>query len=184
MSYHSCMVNPSKPQMKSLKSGAGIKLSNKNMSGSHELFLTKAQLGRLEKAGAAGKGIAVKLSKTQLNHHRKRGAGWFDTLKSVVSNPIVQDIGRWGVNKAITKFGGSLDKIGAQVRKKHGEGAYNKLQHHIHGSGWFDTFKDIISNPIVQDLGQFAVKKGISMLGGKIRKVAKKKAGSFRGGKC
>ena len=34
------------------------------------------------------------------------------------------------------------------------------------GSGWFDTFKSVISNPIVQDLGQFAVKKGISMLGG------------------
>ena len=70
--YHPYKVNLSKGQKSKLgrafkaNSALTLRLSAKQTSGNDELMLTANQIKRIAKAAALGKGVEIKISKTQI----------------------------------------------------------------------------------------------------------------------
>jgi hypothetical protein len=127
-------------------------------------------------------------SAKQLAHHKKVGAGWFDSIMNTADrlyqSPIVKDLGSFAGNQIMKKLGSGMDQFCDEVEAKHGLGMRRQMEAHIHGSGFFDTIKDIFSNPIVQDIGKFGIGQIGKLLGGNLGgaliKHRKSMGGSFR----
>jgi len=107
--------------MTDLALGDAITLSPKHFSGDVVFKLTTAQLKKIEKAMAAGKGCQLKLSAAQIRHMAQKGSGRFtDYLRSGVNAGVslLKPIVRAGVAKGIdmgTDF--VTGKISDQVKK-------------------------------------------------------------------
>ena len=56
-----------------------IRLSNNELTGSDQLFLTKTQIKKIQKAKTLGKDVDIKISKTQLRHVVRKGGSLFTT---------------------------------------------------------------------------------------------------------
>jgi len=83
MVYHAVTIGPTQAQMASLASGDSTHIPSKNIQGDIPFHLTTAQLKRLEKAHASGKGCLIKLSPAQVKLMAQRGSGRFtDFLKA------------------------------------------------------------------------------------------------------
>ena len=54
-----------------------IRLARNELSGPHELMLTKTQINRLKKAMSQGRGSDIKISKTQIRKAVKHGGSLF-----------------------------------------------------------------------------------------------------------
>ena len=54
------------------KSAIVLRLSFGELSGPDELFLTKTQIGKIQKANKAKKGVDLKISKKQISHVVKK----------------------------------------------------------------------------------------------------------------
>jgi hypothetical protein len=163
--YHHHGVTLSKAQCKILAKGGKIKLLHKNLSGKHPVHLTHTQMNKLSRCHKAGKGSMLHFSAKQAKHNIKKGGGFWDTISSIASNPIVQKIGSFAVDQGIKRLGG---KVGRKRKSKSGK----------KGKGFFSTLSNIASNPIVQRIGSFAVDQGIKRLGGKAGRKRKSRSGS------
>jgi hypothetical protein len=172
MAYYPHGVQLSMPQMKSLKKGSSVKLSAANLSGPHMLHLTKLQSNRIQRAMTKGCGMTVGLSAKQLAHHKKMGGGWFDSILNTADrlyqSPIVRDLGSLAGKHIMKKLGSGLDDFCDDIEQEHGPMMRQRVEDHIHGSGFWDTLKDIVSNPIVQDIGKFGINQGLKFLGGNV----------------
>ena len=84
--YHPYKVNLSEGQKKKLgrafKANCAItlRLSGNQTSGSDELMLTANQKKRIAKAAALGKGVEIKISKTQIRKVMKQGGSLFSAI--------------------------------------------------------------------------------------------------------
>ena len=84
--YHPYKVNLSKGQKSKLgrafkaNSALTLRLSAKQTSGNDELMLTANQIKRIAKAAALGKGVEIKISKTQIRKVVKQGGGLFSAI--------------------------------------------------------------------------------------------------------
>ena len=84
--YFSYGVNLSKNQMEKLskaymnRSPITLRLEKSDLSGSDELMLTKTQIGRIQKAMNSGKGVDLKISKTQIRRVARHGGSLWGTL--------------------------------------------------------------------------------------------------------
>ena len=84
--YHQYKVNLSKGQKDKLgrafkaNSAITLRLSGNQTSGSDELMLTANQKKRIAKAAALGKGVEIKISKTQIRKVVKQGGSLFSAI--------------------------------------------------------------------------------------------------------
>ena len=84
--YHPYKVNLSKGQKSKLgrafkaNSALTLRLSAKQTSGNDELMLTANQKKRIAKAAALGKGVEIKISKTQIRKVMKQGGSLFSAI--------------------------------------------------------------------------------------------------------
>ena len=62
------------------KSAIVLRLSLGELSDPGERFLTKTQIGKIQKAKTAKKGVDLKISKTQMSHVVKKGGSLFTSL--------------------------------------------------------------------------------------------------------
>ena len=84
--YHPYKVNLSKGQKSKLgrafkaNSALTLRSSAKQTSGNDELMLTANQIKRIQKAASQGKGVEIKISKTQIREVMKQGGSLFSAI--------------------------------------------------------------------------------------------------------
>lgn len=103
MAYARVKLGPTEEQMNDLVQGTTVKLSPQNYVGEVEIHLTKLQLNRLQAAAAKNRDMSLKLSKAQVKHLAKHGAGWFSNLAKKaleIAKPVAADLARKGINAA------------------------------------------------------------------------------------
>ena len=61
-----------------------IRLSHSELIGPDELMLTKTQINRIKKSYSSGKGVDIKISKTQIGKVVKKGGSLFTSLAALV----------------------------------------------------------------------------------------------------
>ena len=61
-----------------------IRLSHNELTGPDELMLTKTQIGRIRRSLTSGKGVDLKISKTQIGKVVQRGGSLFSSLAALV----------------------------------------------------------------------------------------------------
>ena len=71
--------------MSYLERQPAIRLASNELSGPHELVLTKTQINKLKKAMSQGTGSDIKISKTQIRKPVKHGGSLFGSLVSLGS---------------------------------------------------------------------------------------------------
>ena len=70
------------------KTGVSIKLANSDLIGGDLLALTKAQILRLQKALETGKGLTIKMSKTQVRKNLKVEGGFLGMLAGLAARAL------------------------------------------------------------------------------------------------
>src|ERR1043165_457212 len=85
--YTNVKVNISEGQEDKIKralqakcDGVSIRLSHNDLLGEHVLALTQAQINKMKKAYENGKGVTIKMIKTQLEHYSKVVGGFIGAI--------------------------------------------------------------------------------------------------------
>jgi len=65
-----------------------LHLSHSDLAGEHTIVLTQSQLTKLNEAKEAGKGVNIKMSKTQVRHNMKVHGGMLSLLAGLASQAI------------------------------------------------------------------------------------------------
>ena len=143
-------VNLSKNQKQKLakafkqKTPITIRLSHNQLNGSDELLLTKTQINKIQKAKGLGKGVDIKISKTQIAKVVRKGGSLFSSLVSLgtkllpkavkmatkvipaVTTGALTSLGNFGMDtilgQGVSQKGGFLipqDKIQKLIENKH-----------------------------------------------------------------
>ena len=93
--YESVNVNLTENQIQKLQqsinancAATSIKIGADDLDGKHTIFLTKAQINKLENARGRGKGLTIRMSSKQLKHNVKKG-GFLGALL-----PMLAGVGR------------------------------------------------------------------------------------------
>ena len=171
--YHPYKVNLSKGQKSKLgrafkaNSALTLRLSAKQTSGNDELMLTANQIKRITKAAALGKGVEIKISKTQIRKVMKQGGSLFSAiipLARSLAPTLAKTLG-------LSALAGLASEGASQVVKKiSGTGGFlipqNKIQKLIDN-------KHLLTNKQKQDIltalqsgGQVVVKPSKEQSGG------------------
>ena len=171
--YHPYKVNLSKGQKSKLGrafkaiSALTLRLSAKQTSGNDELMLTANQIKRIAKAAALGKGVEIKISKTQIRKVMKQGGSLFSAIIPLARSfapTLAKTLG-------LSALAGLASEGASQVVKKiSGTGGFlipqNKIQKLIDN-------KHLLTNKQKQDIltalqsgGQVVVKPSKKQSGG------------------
>ena len=179
MSYVKHGVNLSAGQKNRLakalsnRSPITIRLSNSDLTGSHQLMLTITQLQRIRKAKNDGTGVDLKISKTQISHLVQEGGSLWSSLLTLGTKALPY------ATKAVTKVApslatGALQALGSLgIDKIFGNGQsggflipQNKINQLIH-------YKDLLTKKQKDDIvsalqtgGQLVVKPTKTQSGG------------------
>ena len=92
--YVNVKVNISEGQKQKLQSAlqvggpVSIRLGHEDLNGEDVLALTKAQVTKITKAYQSGKGITIKMSKSQLAHNKKVEGGFLGMLASLAARAL------------------------------------------------------------------------------------------------
>ena len=84
--YSNVKVNVSEGQKQKIQNAlrtggsVNIRLSYEDLNGQDVLALTSTQVNRIAKAYKSGKGITIKMSKTQLKHNKQLRVGFYRCL--------------------------------------------------------------------------------------------------------
>ena len=87
-------VNISEGQKKKLQSAiqvggpVSIRLGHEDLNGEDVLALTNAQVNKIAKAYQGGKGVTIKMSKSQLAHNKKVEGGFLGMLASLAARAL------------------------------------------------------------------------------------------------
>ena len=120
--YENVKVNISEGQKEKIKqaiqSGASvsIRLSHGDLSGDgeHVLAVTKAQINKMVKAFNSGKGMTIKMSKTQIEHNAKIEGGFIGALL-----PLLATAGKFLLSSALpAAVTGLLSGVGSAAGSK------------------------------------------------------------------
>ena len=94
--YISANVNLTDNQLQKLRqsvnancAATSIKIGADDLDGDHTIFLTKAQINKLENARGRGKGLTIRMSSKQLKHNVKTQGGFLGALL-----PMLAGVGR------------------------------------------------------------------------------------------
>ena len=153
--------------IRKLSKGHGHRISHAMLmaGGSTEVHLTKVQYRKIGKAQQSGKGVNLRFTLPQINHHLQYGTGLWDSIKNVVGKAV--DFGKkvyavakpaYEIYKAVK--GGEVEVHKPRVRKPRakkqsgagsigfqqtGDGVQIHKLHKLHtrnqkGSGFFGDF--------------------------------------------
>ena len=92
--YVNVKVNISEGQKQKLQTAlqvggpVSIRLGHEDLNGEDVLALTKSQVTKITKAYQGGKGITIKMSKSQLAHNRKVEGGFLGMLASLAARAL------------------------------------------------------------------------------------------------
>jgi hypothetical protein len=119
--YTNVNVNISEGQTDKIKraleagvDGVSIKLSHDDLSGEHVLALTQAQCNKMAKAYQNGKGVTIKMSKTQLAHNAKVEGGFIGAIL-----PFLATAGKFLLSKVLPSLAtGAMAGIGSTAASK------------------------------------------------------------------
>ena len=75
--------------IKKKKTPVGLKVKPDQIGRGDEIFLTETQIKRLKKRSAAGKGMVIKLSQTQLQNTAQRGGNLFSAMLGL-ARPLIK----------------------------------------------------------------------------------------------
>ena len=174
--YHPYKVNLSKGQKSKLgrafkaNSALTLRLSAKQTSGNDELMLTANQKKKIAKAAALGKGVEIKISKTQIRKVVKQGGSLFSaiiplarslapTLAKTLGLSALAGLASEGASQVVKKISGSGQVGGFLIPQ-------NKIQKLIEN-------KHLLTNKQKQDIltalqsgGQVVVKPSKKQSGG------------------
>ena len=112
--------------MASLAEGDPTHLPMKNFKGDVPFHLTTAQVRRLEKAHAAGKGCLLKLSSAQVKMMAQKGSGRFTDLLRKGYN-MAKPLLRAGLKKGISYGANRLEQGISDAAHLEGEGFFRDL---------------------------------------------------------
>ena len=90
-----------------------IRLSHADLNGDHVLAVTKAQINKMKKAYENGKGMTIKMSKTQLQHNRTVQGGFLQFLLSLLATA-----GRFLATSVLPALTGALSGLGSAAGSK------------------------------------------------------------------
>ena len=97
-----------------------IRLSHSELSGSDTLMLTKTQIGRIKRSLSSGKGVDLKISKTQITKVVKKGGALWSGLMS----NIIPQVFKWAPKIAAPLASGAMQALGSLgIDKLFGSGA-------------------------------------------------------------
>lgn len=83
--YHAGRVHLTKHQVAALAHGRTVRIPPHHIAAGHHTYhLTKTQVKHLHQAKRLGKHAHLKMSKSQVTHNLRHGAGFFDFLKKSV----------------------------------------------------------------------------------------------------
>ena len=86
-----------------------IRLSHSELTGPDELMLTKTQIGRIQKSYNSGKGVDLKISKTQITKVVKKGGALWSGLMS----NIIPQVFKWAPKIAAPLASGAMQALGS-----------------------------------------------------------------------
>ena len=147
MVYHQVTLGPSEAQMASLAEGDPTHLPAKNFKGDVQFHLTTAQVRKLEKAQASGKGCLLKLSAAQVKMMAQKGSGRFtDLLRKGYS--MAKPLLRAGLKKGISYGAKRLEQGISDAANLEGEGFFGNLARNVAHAG-----VDVIANSVGAGMG-------------------------------
>ena len=132
--YISANVNLTENQIQKLRqsinancAATSIKIGANDLDGDHTIFLTKAQINKLENARGRGKGLTIRMSSKQLKHNIKTQGGFLGALLGTaarVVGPALLGLAK----KAIPSLAsGALSGLASTgISKLFGDGLYLK----------------------------------------------------------
>ena len=128
--YHPYKVNLSKGQKDKLgrafkaNSALTLRLSAKQTSGNDELMLTANQIKRIQKAASQGKGVEIKISKTQIRKVVKQGGSLFSAIIPLARSLTTSFAPTLAKTLGLSALAGLASEGASQVVKKiSGKGA-------------------------------------------------------------
>ena len=141
--YTNVNVNISEGQKDKIKraldagtDGVSIKLSHDDLEGEHVLALTQAQINKMTKAYQNGKGVTIKMSKTQIAHNAKVEGGFIGAIL-----PFLATAGKFLVSSLLPSLAtGAMAGIGST--------AASKIVDKISGSGVLYINRDGIAGKV------------------------------------
>ena len=150
-----------------LKKPITVRLSKKQLSGSHFVHLTMSQVKKIEKAKAMKTGVDIYFSSTQLKANAKVGSGLFGSIGNLAKSGLNR-VGHIAVDGAASLAKGAIDGMtGGCVAC----GQCN-------GSGfWSDLGKSVLKSA-VSTVGDVAVDAGTNALNGLAKTALKKVTGN------
>ena len=93
--YISANVNLTENQIQKLRqsinancAATSIKIGADDLDGDHTIFLTKAQINKLENARGRGKGLTIRMSSKQLKHNVKTQGGFLGALLGTAARVV------------------------------------------------------------------------------------------------
>ena len=132
--YIGANVNLTENQIQKLRqsinancAATSIKISANDLDGDHTIFLTKAQINKLENARGRGKGLTIRMSSKQLKHNIKTQGGFLGALLGTAARAV--DPALLGLaKKAIPSLAsGALSGLASTgISKLFGDGLYLK----------------------------------------------------------
>ena len=137
--YTDLKVNISEGQKQKLHSAlqvgapVSIRLAYEDLNGSDVLALTNSQVNKITKAYEGGKGITIKMSKSQLAHNKKVEGGFLGMLASLAARslPFIAKtvLPALGVGALTGLASSGVQKVmgsGTGTMRKSGQGLYRK----------------------------------------------------------
>ena len=128
--YISANVNLTDNQIQKLRqsinancAATSIKIGANDLDGDHTIFLTKAQINKLENARGQGKGLTIRMSSKQLKHNIKTQGGFLGALIGTAARavgPALLGLAK----KALPSLASGLASTG--ISKLFGDGLYLK----------------------------------------------------------
>ena len=182
--YISANVNLTDNQIQKLRqsinancAATSIKIGANDLDGDHTIFLTKAQINKLENARGRGKGLTIRMSSKQLKHNIKTQGGFLGAravgpallglakkaLPSLASGAL-SGLASTGISKLFgdglyLKKGGMISQVetdgqGVYLRpyKGKGLGSYGNGLYLKRGKNIYDGSGFLTSIPIVGDI--------------------------------
>ena len=133
--YHPYKVNLSKGQKSKLgrafkaNSALTLRLSFNQTSGNDELMLTANQIKRIQKAASQGKGVEIKISKTQIRKVMKQGGSLFSaiiplarslapTLAKTLGLSALAGLASEGASQVVKKISGSGQRASRRPQRR------------------------------------------------------------------
>ena len=133
--YVNVKVNISEGQKQKLQTAlqvggpVSIRLGHEDLNGEDVLALTNSQVNKIRKAYEGGKGITIKMSKSQLAHNKKVEGGFLGMLASLAVRALPMLAKTLGVGALTGLASSGVQKVmgtGTGTMRKSGQGLYLK----------------------------------------------------------